>query len=203
MNAHDEQITLAIADDHDLFAQGVSMLLSQSGAVRVVGSASNGDEAIELVLTRQPRVLLLDVEMPGPSVHATLAKMRWDAPFTAVIILTMHRDEVLVSRLLGEGAAAVLNKATAIEELVRVIGQVAAGRPASPAPSTSTKLLSDREAEVLALVADGQSNAEIGTELSIAPATVKRHVANLLHKLNARSRTEAIKKGRLLGVLPR
>lgn len=198
-----KSIRVVVVDDHDLFRDGVTAILGHAVGIEVVGGGADATEAHELVLNMRPDILLLDVEMPGAGITATLGRLRRAAPGTKVIILTMHRDRILSAELRRMGAAAFVTKAASSAELIGIIRKVHASRIDSEdgcLPSALRALLSPREMEVLRLIAKALSNAEIASLLSISVGTVKRHVSNLYKKLGAASRLEAIRRASLLGI---
>jgi DNA-binding NarL/FixJ family response regulator len=202
------EITVALADDHTLFRAGVNEMLSSDPRLRVVGEAAHGEATIALCVERQPDVLLLDVEMPGPSAAMVLRQLRRLCPRTQVIVLTMHDDADVVHELLDCGAAGYLVKTISRAELIAAVGSVA-GESATVRLSVSRQTverldrqrygarsgpLTDRELEVLRLTAQALSNAQIASRLHITEATVKRHLTNIYGKLNAVSRVDAVRK---------
>jgi DNA-binding NarL/FixJ family response regulator len=205
-------IRVAIADDHALVRAGFRALIDAEPGLDVVGEAADGAEAIELARTAQPDVVLMDIRMPGTDgVAATgqITSHETAGPPTRVLILTTFDLDEYVYAALRAGASGFLLKDTPPAELLAAIRIIAAGdallapsvtrklirefarqSPASPRPSLD--VLTDREQDVLALVARGFSNAEIATELFITLATVKTHVSRLLTKLAARDRAQLI-----------
>ena len=205
-------IRVAIADDHALVRAGFRALIDAEPGLDVVGEAADGAEAIELARTAQPDVVLMDIRMPGTDgVAATgqITSHETAGPPTRVLILTTFDLDEYVYAALRAGASGFLLKDTPPAELLAAIRIIAAGdallapsvtrklirefarqSPASPRPSLD--VLTDREQDVLALVARGWSNAEIATELFITLATVKTHVSRLLTKLGARDRAQLI-----------
>jgi DNA-binding NarL/FixJ family response regulator len=205
-------IRVAIADDHALVRAGFRALIEAEPGLEVVGEAADGAEAIELARTAEPDVVLMDIRMPGTDgVAATgqITSREVTGPLTRVLILTTFDLDEYVYAALRAGASGFLLKDTPPAELLAAIRIIAAGdallapsvtrklirefarqSPASPRPSLD--VLTDREQDVLALVARGLSNAEIATELFITLATVKTHVSRLLTKLAARDRTQLI-----------
>ncbi|MEV4053544.1 response regulator transcription factor [Amycolatopsis sp. NPDC049688] len=200
------KVTIVVADDHTLFRQGLRELLSTDPGFEVIGEAAHGEEAIALVQRHRPAILLLDVEMPGPGAKAVIERVRRTCPDTAVVILTMHDAPALVRDLLDRGAAAYLVKNIARDELIAAIRSVSRSKdnvllsiPRATMESLERQqeqrtLLSQRELEVLRLVATAMSNAQIASRLFISEGTVKRHLTNIYGKLGAVSRVDAIKK---------
>ncbi len=200
------QVSIVVVDDHTLFRQGLREMLASEPQFTVVGEGASGTQAVELVGELQPDVILLDVEMPGPGVRATITKVRFAAPFTKIVILTMHDDPVLVHDLLECGASAYMVKTVARDELVAAVRSMTReGGNVLLSVSRTTierldqqtggnKLVSERELEVLRLLAKARSNAQIATELYITQGTVKRHLTNIYAKLGAVSRMDAVRK---------
>ncbi|MCE7002299.1 response regulator transcription factor [Kibdelosporangium philippinense] len=198
-------VRLVVVDDHTLFREGVREMLQTAPNFQVVGEGESGAQAITLAGELQPDVVLLDVEMPGPGVAVTIKQIRFTAPFTKIVILTMHDDPVLVHDLLELGASAYLVKTVGKDELVAAVRSVARG-DGNVLLSVSrmtiegldrqheSKIISGRELEVLRLLAKAKSNAQIAAELYIAPGTVKRHLTNIYAKLGAVSRMDAVRK---------
>lgn len=203
-----KQVTVALADDHTLFREGVKQMLGSDPGLRVVGEAATGDDAIAVVTEVQPDVLLLDVEMPGPGAAAVIKQVRRVCPRTRIIILTMHGYAEVVHDLLDCGAAAYLTKSSLRVELIAAVTAVANNRGTvllslprqtveqmdGQRPGARAGLLTERELDVLHLVAKALSNAQIAARLHITEATVKRHLTNIYAKLNAVSRVDAIRK---------
>jgi DNA-binding NarL/FixJ family response regulator len=205
-------IRVAIADDHALVRAGFRALLEAEPGLEVVGEAADGAEAIELARTEAPDVVLMDIRMPGTDgVAATsqiTSRQTAGRPARVLILTTFDLDEYVYAALRA-GASGFLLKDTPPAELLAAIRIIASGdallapsvtrklirefarqSPASPRPSLD--VLTDREQDVLALVARGLSNAEIAAELFITLATVKTHVSRLLAKLAARDRAQLI-----------
>ena len=205
-------IRVAIADDHALVRAGFRALIEAEPGLEVVGEAADGADAIELARTAEPDVILMDIRMPGTDgVAATRQITRHQTagePARVLILTTFDLDEYVYAALRA-GASGFLLKDTPPAELLAAIRIVAAG-DALLAPSVTRKLirefarqppasprapldvLTDREQDVLAMVARGLSNAEIATALFISLATVKTHVSRLLTKLDARDRAQLI-----------
>jgi len=209
-------IRVAIADDHALVRAGFRALIDAEPGLEVVGEAANGAEAIELTRTAEPDVVLMDIRMPGiDGVAATsqitshITGQETAARPARVLILTTFDLDEYVYAALRAGASGFLLKDTPPADLLAAIRIIAAGdallapsvtrklirefaRQVPAAPRPALDVLTDREQDVLALVARGQSNAEIATELFITLATVKTHVSRLLTKLAARDRAQLI-----------
>ena len=206
-----------LADDHGIVRRGLHALLETEPGVTVVGEAADGLEALRLCAEHQPDTLILDVAMPklnGIDVAARTQKM--ERP-PRVIILSMHTDESYIIRALAAGARGYLLKDATDEDLIPALRAVAAGRPFfSPAVtavlvedyvrqlharglSDSFHLLTDREKQVLQLLAEGRANKEVATLLDLGVSTVETHRANLMQKLNLHNTAEivlyAVRKG--------
>ncbi len=194
MNSATAKRTIVLADDHALFRTGVRGLIERD--VTVVVEAGDGPEAIALVESLHPDVLLLDVEMPGGSAERTISTVRRRSPGTAVVVLTMHTDAVLQRQLLRAGASAFVSKnideRALIELIVAAEPARAAASAAAPAPAAG--ILTDRELEVIRMIAQAYTNREIGARLNITEGTVKRHTTNIYAKLGAASRIDAVRK---------
>lgn len=203
-------IRVAIADDHELFREGIVAIFQQDSRLHVVAQASDGDGALAVAVAEDPDIMLLDVEMPGPPVMATVRRLRRQAPRSRIVILTMHRDTVLRSELHRAGVSAFLTKSVPSADLRTALHRVAdapgstdaSGGPAARYTGSEAKsLISRREHEVLRLVAQAYSNAEIAAVMSITEGTVKRHTSNLYAKLGAASRMDAVHKATRVGLL--
>ncbi len=201
-----------ICDDHALFRRGLIMVLESEDGVEVVGEAEDGQEAIEKAEELTPDVVLMDVRMPRVSgIEATRA-IAESVPSAKILMLTVSDEEDDLYDAIKAGATGYLLKEISIEEVASAIRSVVSGQSLI-SPSMASKLLSeftslakkaddrqamptprltDRELEVLKLVAQGMSNREIATELYISENTVKNHVRNILEKLHLHSRMEAV-----------
>jgi len=189
--------SVLIADDHTLVRQGIRALLERAGDLQVVGEASDGFEALALVQSLRPDVLVLDVGMPRLNGSQTLERMRQSTPATQVVMLSMYSDEALVRQALRSGARGYLLKNSIKEELILAVRAAARGEvylsPAvsgvladgflHQAPSGPLDALTAREREVMKLIAEGQTNAGIARLLHISVKTVEKHRANLMAKL--------------------
>ncbi|MCA9858005.1 MAG: response regulator transcription factor, partial [Dehalococcoidia bacterium] len=189
-------------DDHAVVRQGLKMFLGLDPDLEVVGEAENGEEAIRLIPDLNPEVVLMDLLMPVMDGIEAIAHIRQNFPDTEVIALTSVLEDEAVMKAMRAGAIGYLLKDTQAEELRRAIKAAAAGQvQLSPqaaarlmrevrAPDSPEKL-TERETDVLRLLALGQANKEIALELSIGEKTVKTHVSSILRKLNVPSRTQA------------
>jgi DNA-binding NarL/FixJ family response regulator len=198
-------ISVVLVDDHRLFREGVREMLGSDPAFTVVGEGSCGEDAVRLVEEHGPDVLLVDVEMPGLDVREVIARCLRSRPGTRSVVLTMHDEPVLVKDLLDRGASAYLVKTITRHELVAALRSVttAPGNVLVSVPrdaltgldrTADRSPLSERETEVLRLVAQAMSNAQIARVLFISVGTVKRHLTNIYHKLGASSRMDAVRK---------
>jgi DNA-binding NarL/FixJ family response regulator len=200
----DRKTRVLLADDHAMFRQGIREMLSTDSGIEVVGEAKNGREAVTLVQQLRPDVVLLDVEMPVMGAREAMERMLESSPLPRVVIVTMHDDPRLVRELIGLGAVAYLVKSATMEELHAAV-HTAANSPIGPGEdvvvvATPKALrdraeadgLSERELEVLLMVARGMSNQQIASSLHLSEATIKRHLANIYPRIGVSSRGEAV-----------
>jgi NarL family two-component system response regulator LiaR len=195
-------IRLLIADDHAVVRQGLRMFLSLDDEISVVGEAADGQQAVDLSRDLKPDVVLMDLLMPVMDGIAATAVIREELPDVEVIAFTSVLEESSVVGAVKAGAIGYVLKDADADELRRVIKAAAAGQ-VQLAPAVSARLvrevrephgreaLTQREVEVLALLAKGRANKEIAREMGLGPQTVKTHVSNILAKLDMRSRTQA------------
>jgi DNA-binding NarL/FixJ family response regulator len=195
-------IQVLIVDDHSVVRQGLKMFLSLDPELQVVGEAENGAESLEQVAALKPDVVLMDLVMPVMDGIAATQAIRQDYPGVEVIALTSVLEDASVTGAVRAGAIGYLLKDTQADELRRAIKAAAAGQvQLSPraaerlmreirAPESPEKL-TDRETDVLRLLACGLANKEIAQELTVSETTVKTHVSNILAKLDLNSRTQA------------
>jgi len=211
--------TIALADDHQVVRQGLQSLLEAEPDFSVVGETGNGIEAVQLVERLQPDVLVLDLMMPGLNGLEVTRQVSQRSPQTHVVILSMYANEAHVIEALRAGAAAYVLKESSSAELVHAVREAVAGRHYLSPPlseraieiymqkAESTALdryetLTAREREVLHLVAEGHTNAEIADQLFISRRTVETHRANLMRKLDLRTQTDLISYALRRGILP-
>jgi DNA-binding NarL/FixJ family response regulator len=196
-------------DDHDLFRTGLRNLLEQEG-VNVVGEAASGQVAIRLVGDLAPDVVIMDLNMPGLTGVETTRQLSGIAPLTRVVVLTISADDDDVMNAVMAGACGYLLKDSSIQDLItgiraaaegeslispqiasKVLQRLRAQSTSEDAAATIRAELSDREVEVLKLIANGKDNAQIARELFISPKTVKNHISNILMKLQIENRIQA------------
>ena len=200
-----------LIDDHALVRKGLEELL-QSRGIEVVGSAGSGEQGISLAKEKSPDIILLDIKMPGMTGLETLEKLKAEGVTTPVLMLSMSRDEEDLARALREGAQgyllkdmdpdelipalndAMTGKNVVAKELIASLTNIIQGKPAQPEtiePATPLSELTPREQEILAHIAEGESNKVIARHLGISDGTVKLHVKAILRKLGVHSRVEA------------
>ena len=200
---------MLLVDDHDLFRTGLVNLLTEQG-VHVIGEAATGDAALRLVRDLAPDVVVMDINMPGISGVDATREIAAFAPRTRVVVLTISADDGDVVDAVMAGACGYLLKDSSIQELIAGIRAAAAGESLI-SPQIATKVLqllraqhtgtgrtkqvraelSERELDVLKLIAVGKDNSEIAKELFISPKTVKNHISNILMKLQIDNRIQA------------
>ncbi|GAA3749268.1 response regulator transcription factor [Salinactinospora qingdaonensis] len=204
MSAPNNHIKIIVVDDHTMFCEALEELLESQHDFSVVGTAGSADQACVQVAQSQPDIVLLDVQIPGEAITSTIPKLRELSPNSQFIVLSMYDDPHLVHRLLPLRIGGFLHKSASSEELIstihsvqrknaRVVVSVALESLTEPDTSGSSHL-SDREHEVLELVAKAMSNVQIANRLSIKEATVKRHLRSIFTKLGATSRIDAVNK---------
>lgn len=199
-------IRILLADDHPLIRTGLQLTLEQEEDFIIVGEAVNGSEAFQLCQKLSPDILLLDLSMPGPSPSTTVPLILDNCPGVKVIMLTAYQDEVYVRNLVRLGVAGYILKDEAPETLIRAIRAALEGdswyshRVIEVLAKPNMDLgcidnncsLSERELEVLHLLAKGNTNGQIADTLGIAEGTVKNHIVNIYQKLDLHSRAEAV-----------
>jgi DNA-binding NarL/FixJ family response regulator len=214
-------IKVLLVDDQALFREGLHTLLAVHASLEVVGEAANGEEALQLAAAKQPDVILMDVQMPVLDGVAATRRLRSEQPACRVIMLTTFDDDEYVFEGLRAGAVGYLLKDAPSARLVEAIQAAARGesflqtsvtakvlaeftRLAQRAPAGSAGLagpLTEREIEILRLVAEGASNKDIAGRLFLAEGTVKNHITNILGKLGVSGRLHAVNRARELGLL--
>lgn len=225
-------VRVLVVDDQRLMRDGIASLLSIQPGIEVVGTASNGQEALEQALQLQPNVVLMDVRMPIMDGVAATAEVRRQLPSCHVLMLTTFDDEEYIVEALRAGASGYLLKDIPAHDLAKAVqaahkgiyqldpavvskvvaslaGSNKADAPAAASPPVDTPLsgsptlndLTNREIEVLRLIATGATNREIAEKLVISEGTVKNHISNILSRLGLRDRTQAALYAREMGVL--
>src|SRR6266851_306589 len=199
-------IRALIADDHAVVRQGLRQILQETTDMQVTGEAATGPEALDRARGDSYDVVVLDITMPGRSGFEVLKELRVELPELPVLVLSMHAEEQFAVRLLKAGAAGYLNKESAPDELVKAIRKVVSGgRYVSPTlaeklafeiDAGSDKLLhetlSDREFQVMRMMASGKTVKEIATELSLSVKTISTYRARILTKMNLHTNAELI-----------
>jgi DNA-binding NarL/FixJ family response regulator len=209
----DAPVTVVVADDQSAVREGLVLLLGTLPGITVAGEAADGDAAVELVARTRPRVALMDLNMPGCDGVTATARITAEHPGTRVVVLTTYADDESIIGALRAGALGYLTKDATRAQIGRAIQAAAAGQavldpavqqrllsaaaraPQAPAPPAggAGDDLTPREAEVLRLIAAGQSNREIARALFVSEATVKTHVNRIFAKTGSRDRAQAIR----------
>lgn len=210
-------LRVLIADDHPLFRSGMRALLSADGETEVVGEASTGEEAIELATALQPDVILMDLQMPGMSGIEATRRILHANPHIRILVVTMYEDDHSVFTAMRAGARGYLLKGASPDEVLRAIAAVGSGE-AIFSPSIATRLidffatlqpmalpqalpeLTEREREILTLIAQGESNAVIARRLGLSNKTVSNYVSNIFSKLQVADRAQAMLRARQAGL---
>lgn len=203
-----ELIRILTVDDHPLLRKGIAALVNAEADMKLVGEASNGEEAIERFRALRPDVTLMDLQMPELNGAEAIARIQEEFPDARIVVLTTYSGDAQVVKALKAGARAYILKGHVHRELLETIRAVHAGRKRIP-PDVAAELaehavdddLSPREIDVLRLIAAGNSNKLIADQLSIGEATVKSHVTNILSKLGANDRAHAVTIGLKRGII--
>jgi two-component system response regulator NreC len=208
--AEQHRITVVLADDHQVVRQGLKALLDAEPDLRVVGEAGDGLQAIRRVELVSPRILVLDLMMPGLNGLDVIPQIKKRSPHTQIVILSMHSTEAYVLEALSSGASAYVLKDSSSEDLLYAVRQAAAGRRYLSLPLSERALeiyqqkaeaavldryetLTIREKEVLHLTAEGHSSVDIAGHLGISTRTAETHRSNLRHKLDLHSQADLIR----------
>ena len=210
-----ELIRVLIADDHPLFRDGLNALITDSDDTELVGAATTGTEAVDLARETQPDVVVMDLHMPELNGIEATRRIVADSPHIAVLVLTMFDDDDSIFSALRSGARGYLLKGADREQIRRAIQAAASGEiifgahlatrmlgyfTAVPARAPVFPQLTEREREVLELVAQGRANAVIATQLGLSQKTIRNHVSNILTKLQVADRAQAIVQARDAGL---
>ena len=226
-----DQIRLLLVDDHEVVRTGLRSFLESQDGMQIVAEASSGAEAIAQVFRECPDVVVMDITMPGMDGLEATRRLKQTCPQVNVLALTVHEDKQYLFEMMAAGASGYLTKQSAAEDLVAAIHAVAGGNVylqpslarwlledyrrllsqavspvnqsiAAPLAAKDLAVLSKRERQVLELVAEGLTNAQIGEKLGISPKTVARHRERIMNKLNLHSSTALVKFAIRTGLIP-
>jgi DNA-binding NarL/FixJ family response regulator len=208
MSTVPQLITVLTVDDHSLLRKGIAALVNAEPDMKLIAEASNGQEAVESFRLHRPDVTLMDIQMPGFNGIEAINRIRSEFPDAHIIVLTTYTGDAQVVKALRAGARAYILKGHVHRELLETIRAVHAGQKRIP-PDIAAELaehaadddLTQREIDVLRLIAAGNSNKLIADQLSIGEATVKSHVTNILSKLGANDRAHAATIGIKRGII--
>lgn len=210
-------LTVLIADDHPLFRKGLRSLLEMMSDITLVGEARSGEEAVEMALAHQPDIVLMDLQMPGGGGLAATRELKKRSPHIRILVVTLFEDNDSIFTALQAGAYGYILKDADEAEMMRAIQAVGEGE-AIFSPAIATRLinyfattqkeapsrlfpeLTDREHEILTLIAQGKSNAAIVEQLQISLKTVRNHVSNIYNKLQVADRAQAAIRARDAGL---
>ena len=212
-----DSIRILIADDHPLFRDGLRALLNSLAGTEVAGEATSGDEAIAKAAALQPDIILMDINMPGVNGIEATRKILQTSPHIGILVVTMFEDDDSVFAAMRAGARGYMLKGADQTEMLRAIQAVSSGEaifsPAiatrimhffsRPAPAAITQAfpeLTEREREILTLIAQGHNNGDIAAKLVISPKTVRNNVSNIFSKLQVADRAQAIVRARAAGL---
>jgi DNA-binding NarL/FixJ family response regulator len=201
-------IRILTVDDHPVLRKGLAALVNTEPDLKLVAEASNGKEAIEAFRSHRPDITLMDIQMPGLDGLQAIEVIRDEFPDARIIVLTTYSGDTQVVRALKAGAKAYVLKGHVLDELLDTIRAVHAGKKRIP-PDVAAELadhatddaLTEREIDVLELIAAGNGNKQIADKLSISEATVKSRITNILSKLGANDRAHAVTIGLKRGII--
>ena len=212
-----DPLRILIADDHPLFRAGLRAMLASATDMELVGEATTGEEAVTLATELQPDLIVMDVQMPQTDGIEATRRIARDSPHANILVVTMFEDDGTVFQAMRAGAKGYVLKGANYAEMLRAIRAVGNGE-AIFSPQVAVRLvsffasarlstlpqvfpeLSDREREILDLIAQGHKNPEIAKRLYLSPKTVRNHVSTILHKLQVADRTQAILRAREAGL---
>src|SRR5262245_13884865 len=214
MNNNETTVRILLVDDHAIVREGLRALLDDVNGMRIVGEATNGDEAVEMAARLDPNLVLMDLKMPGLPAPDAIRAIRARNPSVQVLMLTSYAEDQQVQKVISAGALGYVLKDVAKAELLKAMSTVSRGEPwlhaeaqrllvnrmRKPSDVNPLELLTDRERSVLRLLAQGQSNRTIGKTLQLTEGTVKGYVSNILAKLKLEDRTQAALLAVKLGV---
>lgn len=212
-------IKILLVDDHPVVRQGLRQVLEGNPEFTVVGEAADGKGALELADQLQPDVAILDLALPGLNGLEVARRIQQRQPKTRILILSMHNSEAYVLEAMNKGVLGYVLKESATKDLIHAVKEVAAGRRYLSPPLSEQKIqeyseritsssldpydaLTDREREVLHMLAEGQNRGEIAASLSISPRTFDTHRTNLMRKLNLRSQMDLVRFAMQRGISP-
>lgn len=201
-------IRILTVDDHPLLRKGIAALVNVEPDLKLIAEASNGQEAVETFRLHQPDITLMDLQMPGLDGIEAISRIRNEFPDARIVVLTTYSGDVQVLRALRAGARGYILKGNVHKELLETIRAVHSGQKRIP-PEIAAELadhaaddeLTQREIDVLMLIAAGNGNKQIADRLTIGEATVKSHVSNILSKLGANDRAHAVTIGLQRGII--
>jgi two-component system response regulator NreC len=211
-------VRVLLADDHGIVREGLRLVLDAQPTIEVVGEAEDGRQALELVRELRPDVVVMDIAMPNLNGLEATRQIRRQFPEVRVVILTMHENELYFLQIAKAGATGCVLKRSMGRELVAAVEAAARGesyfsptiatkvledyrRLAARPTGDATDVLTEREREILQLVAEGQTNREIAELLTLSIKTVQAHRANIMEKLNAHDRTDLVKHAIRMGLV--
>lgn len=218
VNVANPEITLMLVDDHAIVREGLRAMLQSESSLKIIAEASDGEQALELLLTHKPRIILMDISMPKLDGLEATSRLKQLYPEITVIMLTMHRTESHVLQAINAGASGYLLKESPRREVLDTIYAASSGEvlisssllrgamnyAMQPTPSKNNleiEALTPREQQALALIANGNTNKEIAQQLEISPETVKKIVQNVIAKLHASDRTHAAVRALKAGMI--
>jgi RNA polymerase sigma factor (sigma-70 family) len=212
-----ERIRILIADDHQLFRDGLRALLTSTPDIEVIGEATAGDEVVSMAAALQPDVILMDIQMPGLNGIEATRRILHTSPHIGVLVITMFEDDATIFAAMRAGARGYVLKEASYSDLLRAVHVVGSGEAIFstgvavrlmdffanmrlPAIPQVFPELSEREREILDLIAQGLRNAQIAERLVLSEKTVRNHVSNILSKLQAADRAELIIRAKTAGL---